>query len=81
MTLQNNVVTFPSGAFTLETVEIPIVDDVLVESEEIFFVLVTSSDPRVQIPDSPLSVTIVDNDGQLKVHACYVHHTSLIEFC
>ena len=44
---------------------IPIVDDSIVESDEQFTVVLSSSDPNVLTSVNQATVTIVDNDGEL----------------
>ena len=46
-------------------VSIPIIDDSVVESDEQFTVVLSSSDPNVLTSVNQATVTIVDNDGEL----------------
>ena len=46
---------------------IPIIDDSVVESDEQFTVVLSSSDPNVLTSDNQAAVTIVNNDGELHI--------------
>ena len=45
---------------------IPIIDDSVVESDEQFTVVLSSSDPNLLTSDSQATVTIVNDDGELR---------------
>ena len=47
-----------------ESVSVPILDERTVESNETFFVVLTSNLPRVVLGDDMATVTIIDNDGE-----------------
>jgi hypothetical protein len=55
---------FQSG-FTNSTqcVDIAVVDDAILESSEFFNIILSSSDPDVDIENSMASIVIIDNDG------------------
>ncbi len=55
----------PSTVPQVSCAEIPIVNDTTVETQEAFFIMLSSSDPVVHTPSSPITVTILDNDGRL----------------
>ena len=46
-------------------VSIPIIDDSVVESDEQFTVVLSSSDPHVLISQNQTTVTIVNDDSKL----------------
>ena len=46
-------------------VSIPIIDDSVVETDEQFTVVVSSSDPNVLTSNNQATVTIVNDDGKL----------------
>ena len=56
------MVTFEAGS-TQTTVSVPITDDNVVENEETFTAVLSSSESDVTIGDDTATVTIIDNDG------------------
>jgi len=61
-----NGATFDMNAVTSATLNLAVVDDVLVETNETFTVnlaLVAGSDPRCQIGDGQATITVVSNDA------------------
>ena len=69
---------FPPGD-TSKTVDIKILNDLVIEGTETFRVTITSDDAQVKIlePQS-ITVTIIDTDGRLfmksKLYLCYLHY-------
>ncbi|MBL8319608.1 MAG: hypothetical protein JNJ42_14440, partial [Burkholderiaceae bacterium] len=61
-----NGATFDMNAVTSATLNLAVVDDVLVETNETFTInlaLVAGSDPRCQIGDGQATITVVSNDA------------------
>ncbi len=57
---------FPAGlAGAKDCANISIVDDLTLEDEEMFFVVLGSTDPNVRVPSSPTTVVIQDQDSKL----------------
>ena len=55
-----------TSSTTMVEVLIPIIDDSVVETDEQFTVVLSSSDPNVMISDNyQVTVSIVDDDGEL----------------
>ena len=57
--------TFTAGGVTTLPVEIPLVDDGVLELTEYFTVLLVSSSQRVTVGQRSANVTILDDDGKL----------------
>ena len=58
------VFTFMPGVSDLCTSEISIIDDLVLEDNETFSVLLSTTDLDVSLEPSSASVTIVDNDSK-----------------
>ena len=56
--------TFAAGVTNAQTVSIGIIDDLIVEANEMFTVIASSTNDRVTFMGSPATVTIEDNDGE-----------------
>ena len=66
--LSNEVIlTSLSPGHRSSSVNVQIMDDTLVEQNEIFLIMLTSSAPGVLIEASNLTVTIIDNDGKYMI--------------
>ena len=64
-TMRNIIVfTFIPGVNELCTSEISIIDDLVLEDNETFSVLLSTTDLNVSLEPSSASVTIVDNDSK-----------------
>ena len=59
------VFTFIPGVNELCTSEISIIDDLVLEDNETFSVLLSTEDPDVLLDPASATVTIVDNDGEI----------------
>ena len=57
--------TFIPGVNELCTSEISIIDDLVLEDNETFSVLLSTEDPDVLLDPASATVTIVDNDGEI----------------
>ena len=65
-TIMNIIVfTFIPGVNELCTSEISIFDDLVLEDNETFSVLLSTEDPDVLLDPASATVTIVDNDGEI----------------
>ncbi len=60
----------PSLTSSMQTLQVAIVDDQMVESSETFSVSMTSPNPRVSATVSQNSISIIDNDGKNSNYAC-----------
>ena len=49
---------------TMATVRIPIIDNIVMESDEVFTATVSTTDPNVIIINDTATITILDNDGR-----------------
>ena len=61
------VLTFSAGQSAAQSVNIPVIDDILVEDSESFTVRATSSNNRVTIngvSSADVTATILDNDSE-----------------
>ena len=58
-------VTFQAGDDTA-TVEVTIFDDTIIEDSEIFTAMLSTTDPNVILGDDIATITILDDDGELK---------------
>ena len=45
-------------------IEVPILDDLIIEGNEIFQLQLVTDDPAVDFTDSEVNVTVLDNDGE-----------------
>ncbi|XP_028394545.1 uncharacterized protein LOC114518753 [Dendronephthya gigantea] len=61
-TTHSQQLTFSPGNAGSQLVRIPLVDNLRVEGDEQFFVSLSTTDPDVNIVNSPATVTIVDDD-------------------
>ena len=61
--LSSTDLTFSPGD-TLESILISTMQDALIESDEVFFVILSTSSSNVRIDDGITTVTIVDNDSK-----------------
>ncbi len=59
--------TFSPGD-TSETIVINTVQDAFIESDEMFHVILSTTNPNVRIDDGVTTVTIVDDDSKCLVH-------------
>ena len=59
-----NVLTFSPGVNESCTTIIPIVDDSVLESDEVFSVTLSTTDSDVSLDPASATVTILDNDGK-----------------
>ena len=50
----------------LTSVSVPILEDLTVESDEIFSAVLTSTHPNVVLGEHTATITIVDNDGEAR---------------
>ena len=57
------IVTFAPGQ-TTASLSIPILDDSIVETNELFSALLTTTNPNVTLGTDTATVTIQDNDGE-----------------
>ena len=64
------MVTFPSGESTA-SLSVPIVDDSIVESTELFSALLTTTEPNVMLGVDTATITIQDNDGEIILHTLF----------
>lgn len=55
----------PSAVPQRSCIQVPIVNDTTVESNETLFIVLNTTDPAVVIPTGAIPLTIVDNDGEL----------------
>ena len=60
-----NVLTFSPGVNESCTTIIPIVDDSVLESNEVFSVTLSTTDSDVSLDPISATVTILDNDGKI----------------
>ena len=60
-----NVLTFSPGVNQSCTTIIPIVDDSVLESDEVFSVTLSTTDSDVSLDPISATVTILDNDGKI----------------
>ena len=60
-----NVLTFSPGVNESCTTIIPIVDDSVLESDEVFSVTLSTTDSDVSLDPASATVTILDNDGKI----------------
>ena len=58
---------FESGS-TRECTQIPIVDDLIDEEDEMFDVILTTNDPDMELAPENGMVTIIDDDGMLCIY-------------
>ena len=68
-------VTFPSGSTdsAVVCVEIVIIEDGSLEGDQMFDLILTTSDADVLLGNARTAITLVDNDSQFLMHnACYV---------
>ena len=56
-----------NSSMAMVEVSIPIIDDSVVESDEQFTVVLSSSDPNVLISQNQTTVTIVNDDSKLRL--------------
>ena len=57
--------TFAPGVNVLSTAVVPITDDAVLEDNETFSVVMSTTDPNVLLDPASAIVTIVDNDGKM----------------
>ena len=63
-TTHNAQLTFSPGSAGPKLVQIPLVDNDRVEDDEHFNVSLTTTDPDVNILNSPATIRIIDDDGR-----------------
>lgn len=67
--IDSATITFESGVTNnTQCVDIFIMNDTSLESSEIFSVILSSSDPDVDIVNEVATIVIIDDDGMLIVH-------------
>ena len=59
-----NVLIFSPGINESCTTVIPIIDDSVLENDEVFSVMISTTDSDVSLDPASANVTIVDNDGK-----------------
>ena len=74
------MVTFPSGESTA-SLSVPIMDDSIVESTELFSALLTTTEPNVMLGVDTATITIQDNDGEIILYTLFSVYYSILYMC